>query len=89
MTAEAITYGQLAAFGQGTNAVAIAVVPITASIISVIDQSRSLPPRSTAFQLACEDCSTRHAREDEGGHATCSKPLLPWCCILMTRTGVT
>ena len=54
MIAEAITYGQLAALGHGTNTNVIAVTLVTAIIISVIDHNRSLPPRSTAFQLACK-----------------------------------
>jgi hypothetical protein len=54
MIAEAITCGQLAALGHGTNTNVTAVTQVIAIIISVIDHSRSLPPRSTAFQLACK-----------------------------------
>ena len=54
MTAEVMTYGQLAAFGQGSHGKAVTVARVTAIIMSVIDHSRSLPPRSTAFQPACK-----------------------------------
>ena len=54
MNAEAITYGQLAALGHGTKNNVTAVTQATDIIINVIDHSRSLPPRSTAFQLACK-----------------------------------